>query len=316
MDYLLRALKALAEPTRLRLLNLCAQAELTVSELTLLLGQSQPRISRHLKLLYQAGILDRHREGSWVYFRLASGGTGLSIARVLVSLIPEKDPTAKLDNIRLHALLDERAQKATEYFNANATNWHSIRSLHVEDKDVEAMLLELLPGRDLQSLLDMGTGTGRLLQLFSPRVSSLVGIDSSSEMLKVARSNLEHQGIRNCNLRQGDVRQLRLQSDFFDVVTVHQVLHFIEHPGEVVGEAARVLKSAGRLIVVDFEEHDMDTLREEHSHRWLGFKIETIRDWMNKAGLTKVDHYALAGGELTVGIWVGQTTQLQASSEK
>ena len=309
MNGLLRVLKALAEPTRLRLLNLCARAELTVSELALLLGQSQPRISRHLKLLYQAGILDRHREGSWVYFRLASGGAGLSVASVLVSSMPEEDPTVKLDITRLHSLLDERAQKATEYFNDNATNWHSIRSLHAEDKDVEKILLELLSGRDFQSLLDMGTGTGRLLELFSPSVSSLVGVDSSSEMLKVARSNLERQGIRNCKLRQEDVRQLRIQSDFFDVVTVYQVLHFIENPGEVVCEAARVLKSTGRLIVVDFEEHDMETLRAEHSHRWLGFKTETVSGWMDEAGFTKIDHYALAGSELTVGIWMGQTTQ-------
>ena len=312
MNDLLTALKALAEPTRLRLLNLCAQAELTVSELTLLLGQSQPRISRHLKLLYQAGILDRHRGGSWVYFRLASKGLGRNLSSVLVSLIPEKNPMAKLDTARLHSLLDERAQKATEYFNDNATNWHSVRSLHVEDKDVEAMLLELLPDRGIKSLLDMGTGTGRLLELFSPLVFSLVGVDSSSEMLKVARSNLESQGIRNCTLRQGDVRQLRFQSDFFDVVTVHQVLHFIENPGEVVGEAARVLKSTGRLIVVDFEEHGLETLREEYSHRWLGFRTETIRGWMDKVGLTKIDYYALAGGELTVGIWVGQMTKTDA----
>jgi ArsR family transcriptional regulator len=316
MNDLLTALKALAEPTRLRLLNLCAQAELTVSELTLLLGQSQPRISRHLKLLYQAGILDRHREGSWVYFQLASKGIGRKLARVLVSLIPEKNPTVKLDSARLQALLEERAQKATEYFNNNATNWNLVRSLHVEDKDVEARLLELLPDGDPQSLLDLGTGTGRLLELFSPLIPSLVGVDSSSEMLKVARSNLEIQGIRNCTLRQGDVRQLRFQSDFFDVVTVHQVLHFMENPEEVVGEATRVLKSTGCLIVVDFEEHGMETLREEHSHRWLGFRAETIRGWMNKAGLTKIDHYALAGGELTVGIWVGQTIKPEAPSDE
>ena len=306
MQSMLTALKAAAEPTRLRLLTLCAHADLTVSELTLVLGQSQPRVSRHLKLLYEAGMLDRHREGSWVYCRLATEGSGAELARVLVDSIPEEDPTVALDLQRLQKVVRKRARRAAEYFRRNAANWSAIRSLHVDDAEVESMLLKLLQGSDSQSLLDVGTGTGRLLELFSPHVPRLVGIDTSSEMLQVARSNLEGQGIRNCSLRRGDMYQLPLHSGSFDIVTVHQVLHFTETPWVVLSEAARVLKPGGRLIVVDFEEHDMESLREEHAHRWLGFKTESIREWLRKAGLTQFEHFPLAGGALTVGVWLGR----------
>src|SRR5690349_3123904 len=251
MDTLLTALKAAAEATRLRLLALCAQGELTVSELTQILGQSQPRVSRHLKLLCDAGLLARFREGTWAFYRLAETGAGAALARTLVEAIPADDPVLALDRERLEAIKRGRAEQAATYFRENAARWHEIRSLHVPERDVEAALVGLMPPGRVRDLLDVGTGTGRMLELFGPRVARALGIDSSREMLAVARANLERAGLRHCQVRQADMYQVPLPAGSFDVVIVHQVLHYAESPAGVLAEAARLLRPGGRLLVVD-----------------------------------------------------------------
>jgi DNA-binding transcriptional ArsR family regulator len=212
MDFLLTALKAAAEPTRLRLLALCAHGELTVSELTQILGQSQPRVSRHLKLLCDAGLLDRFREGTWAFYRRAERGPCAELARTLIDAIPADDPTLALDLERLDAIKRSRAEAAAAYFRENAARWHEMRSLHVPERDVEAALTQLLPAEGIRDLLDLGTGTGRMLELFGPRVERALGVDLSREMLAVARANLERAGLRNCQVRQADMYQLPLPS--------------------------------------------------------------------------------------------------------
>lgn len=305
MEFLLTALKAAAEPTRLRLLVLCAHGELTVSELTQILGQSQPRVSRHLKLLCEAGLLDRFREGTWAFYRLAQRGPGAELASTLVDQVPVDDGEMALDIERLDAIKKARAETAAEYFRENAGRWHEIRSLHVPERKVEEALLALLPpGGRVQDLLDIGTGTGRILELFGPHVTRAVGIDSSREMLAVARANLERAGLlRNCQVRLGDMYQLPFAGGGFDIVTIHQVLHYAEEAGDVVAEAARVLRPGGSLLLVDFARHDLETLRAEHAHRRLGFEDEEIAAWYRSAGLVPREPVRLPGNPLTVIIW-------------
>jgi ArsR family transcriptional regulator len=303
MDFLLTALKAAAEPTRLRLLALCAHGELTVSELTQILGQSQPRVSRHLKLLCDAGLLDRFREGTWAFYRLGERSAFSSLARTLIDAIPADDPTLALDLERLNAIKRARAEAASEYFRENAARWHEIRSLHVPERDVEAALLKLLPSSGIQDLLDLGTGTGRMLELLGPKVERALGIDLSREMLAVARSNLERAGLRNCQVRQSDMYQLPLPTASFDAVLVHQVLHYAEEPAEVLAEAARVLRPGGSLVIVDFARHDHESLRTEHAHRRLGFGDEEIAGWLRAAGMTPGPAVHLPGDPLTVNLW-------------
>jgi ubiquinone/menaquinone biosynthesis C-methylase UbiE len=306
MNELLTGLRAAAEPTRLRLLALCAASELTVSDLVQILGQSQPRVSRHLKLLCEAGLLDRFREGNWVFYRLAQRGGAADLARLLAGLVPARDATVALDAERLEAIRRARAETAAAYFRANAARWDEVRSLHVDEREVEAALLRLLPENGVRDLLDIGTGTGRILELFGPRVQQAVGVDLSREMLAVARVNLERAGVRHGVVRQADMYQLPFPSGSFDAAVVHQVLHYAERPDQALGEAARVLRPGGRLFVIDFLPHGLDALRQEHAHRRLGFSDDEVQAWFEEAGLAAETPVHLAGKPLTVAIWVGR----------
>jgi ArsR family transcriptional regulator len=302
MEHLLAALRAVAEPTRLRLVVLCARGELTVSELTQILGQSQPRVSRHLKLLCEAGLLDRFREGSWVFYRLSRSGPAAALARQLVAACDE-DPTLALDRQRLDATKRQRADAAAAYFRENAAHWHHIRSLYVGEREVEAALVEIVGAADPRDLLDIGTGTGRMLEILAPQVEQALGIDQSREMLAVARVNLERAGLDNGRVRLGDMYQLALPDASFDIVVIHQVLHYADRPAAAIAEAARVLRPHGTLVLVDFAPHDLEFLREEHAHRRLGFADAEIDEWCSAAGLVPAKPRRLPGDPLTVVIW-------------
>jgi len=306
MEPLLLALKAAAEPTRLRLLALCAHGELTVSELTHILGQSQPRVSRHLKLLCDAGLLDRFREGTFAYFRLAQRGGMAELARTLVDMVGEADPVLALDLERFDAIRRARTEAAAAYFRENAERWDEIRALHVPEREVESALVRLVPDEGVEDLLDIGTGTGRMLELFGPRVRRAVGIDSSREMLAVARAKLDQAGLLHCQVRQGDMYQLPLSSATVDAAVIHQVLHYAEEPAEAVAEAARVLRPGGRLVIIDFARHAVEALRAEHAHRRLGFDDEEVLGWCRAAGLAPEPPVRLPGDPLTVVIWTAR----------
>jgi len=311
MDDLLAALRAAAEPTRLRIIALLSEGELTVSELVHTLGQSQSRISRHLKLLTEAGLLTRHREGSWVFHRLADfaasngAGAGADVARHLVDLLP-KTQSGNRDLDRLAAVKQARDDKAAAYFDDIAESWDSLRSLHVDDRKVETVIGDWLGQTPIGSLLDIGTGTGRILEVLSPLIERGVGIDQSREMLSVARANLERGSYENCQVRQADLYRLPFAEADFDAAVIHQVLHYLDEPGAAIREAARVLSPGGRLVVIDFQPHRMENLRDEYSHRRLGFSEDTIRAFFTQAGLTPKDTTALAGSELTVGVWLAE----------
>lgn len=323
MNALLPALRAIAEPTRLRILWLCARGELSVTELVQILGQSQPRISRHLKLLTEAGLLERFREGSWVFHRVAREGLGAAVAKQLLDLLNNDDPDITMDAARLADVKEERAKIAADYFSANAADWDRIRSLHIDDQDVERALSELFPATGVKDLLDIGTGTGRMLELFADRIESGHGIDLSRDMLAVARANLEHAGVRHCSVRQGDLYQLPYPPQSFDVVTIHQVLHFMDEPGRAINEATRVLRPGGVLLLVDFAPHTREEFRTDYSHRRLGFSDAEVAAWFKAAGLNIQKTKHLPGDPLTVSIWCGtvaggtQTkTPSQSQSEK
>src|SRR5690242_15825939 len=303
MESVLAGLRAAAEPTRLRLLALCARAELTVSELTQILGQSQPRVSRHLKLLCDAGLLDRFREGSWVFYRLSSGSAASALSQHLVATCGTADETIALDLQRLAAIKRLRAELAAAYFRENARHWHKIRSLYVDEREVEAALSEIIGGGAPHDLLDIGTGTGRMLEILGPRVGRALGIDQSREMLAIARVNLEKAGLANSFVRLGDMYQLPLADGSFDAIVIHQVLHYADRPAAAIAEAARVVRPGGMLVVVDFAPHALEFLREDHAHRRLGFADADIDEWCRAAGLDPEPARRLAGDPLTVVIW-------------
>lgn len=305
---LLDGLKAAGEDTRLRLLALLDEAELTVSELTDILGQSQPRISRHLKLLADAELVERHREASWVFYRRASEAGRGALVSTLLALLDTDDDLIRRDRERLAEVRAARAAQAQAYFATHAARWDAIRSLHVAEARVEQEVCAALADMEIDTLLDLGTGTGRMLEILSPRIQRGIGLDLSPDMLGVARVNLERAGVRNCAVRQGDIFNLAMPRDSFDAVLVHQVLHFLDDPARALREAARLLRPGGRLVVVDFAPHDLEFLREAHAHRRLGFPQDAVWGWMAQAGLAPDLFRALppetaTEGALTVSIW-------------
>lgn len=303
VEDVLAGLRAVAEGTRLRLVALCAEGDLTVGDLCAILGQSQPRVSRHLKLLCDAGVLERLPEGTAVFHRLADDGRGAGLARQILRLLPRDDATLRLDRQRLDQIRAERAAAAAAYFRKNAASWGELRSLYVDEAQVEAELLRRLPAEGIGTLLDIGTGTGRILELVAGRVGQGIGIDLSRDMLLVARANLQSAGIANCLVRQADMYRLPWQEPQFDAITLHRVLHYAEAPARVVAEAARVLRPGGRLLIVDFAPHALERLRSEHAHRRLGFSDDEICKWCRAAGLKPEPVQHLPGEQLTVGIW-------------
>jgi ubiquinone/menaquinone biosynthesis C-methylase UbiE/DNA-binding HxlR family transcriptional regulator len=305
------ALKAAGEDTRLRILVLLAEAELTVSDLTDILDQSQPRISRHLKLLAEAGLVDRFREGTWAFFRMAETGAGADFARALIAQLDIGDRVVARDRERLAAVRAARAAAAQAYFREHAAEWDRIRKLHVADAAVEAAIRSALSGRPFRSLLDLGTGTGRMLELFGSQIERGLGLDLSLDMLLLARDRLERAGLRHCSVRQGDIYDLPIPDNSFDAVIIHQVLHFLDDGARAVREAGRVLRPGGSLLVVDFAPHELEFLREQHAHRRLGFAPDVIAQWLSAAGLEPVMHKSLApergsDGKIAVSLWLAR----------
>lgn len=306
LEQLLDGVRAAADPSRLRLLAICSQGEWTVSELVQILGQSQPRTSRHLKILAEAGLLDRFREGGWVFYRRAQEGGGARLARSLCRLLPDRDPALLLDQRRLEQVREARRQQAERFFDGSARAWDSERDLAVDGTMVEAALRELFVAERVASLIDIGTGTGRILQVLAGQIGYGLGIDLSHDMLAVARANLDMREARNCQVRHGDMYQLPLSDGAFAAAILHQVLHFADDPFAVLAEACRVLMPGGRLVVVDLAHHESERLREHKRHRRLGFADEEIAGWFCELGLVPEEPVRLPGPELTVVIWAAR----------
>lgn len=309
---LLAGLKAAGESTRLRLLALLADVELNVKDLTRILGQSQPRVSRHLKLLAEASLIERFQEGSWVYFRLAGSGSSARLARAIVRALDASDPDLERDRARAEAVMRERAEAAQDYFKEHAGEWDVIRGLHVSEQQVEAAMLDVLGPGPFECLVDLGTGTGRILGLVADRAKRAVGFDINRDMLAYARAKLEEAGLNHCQVRQGDLFNLTFPDGEADAVVIHQVLHFLEDPAGALEEAARILGPGGRLLLVDFAPHELEFLREKHAHRRLGLEPSQVKDWISSAGLKQAAHRMLepdsdaTDQNLTVSIWVAE----------
>ncbi len=298
MDPLLAALRACAEPTRLRLLALAASGAFCVVELTEILGQSQPRLSRHLKLLCDAGVLERVREGANVWFGLPPEA---GLVQDILGRLPEEDPVLAADRRAAARVLAERARVASESFRRQGADWDEMRALGLPAADVETALLALLPGQRLGRVLDIGTGTGRLLELLAPRVQSGLGVDASRAMLALARARLARTGLGHVSVRQADMYRLPLAGGF-DVVVLQMVLHYAEDPAAALAEAARVLAPGGRLIVVDLAEHDREAMLGRLAHRWPGFDDHTMSALLAGAGVVP-GAPAVVPGPLDVKLW-------------
>ena len=312
IDPLIASLKAAGESTRVRVLALLGQAELSVKDLTAILGQSQPRISRHLKLLAEAGLIERYPEGAWVFYRLREDGAGGRLNRDLLARADAEYPILVRDRDRLAGIKREHAETAHRYFAENAGDWDTIRALHVAEDRVEDAILKALGNRHFASLLDLGTGTGRMLELLAPLYDRAVGIDASPNMLAVARANLDRAGIGTAQVRLGDIYNLPLPRDGFDVVTIHQVLHFLDDPERALSEAARMLRPGGRMLIVDFAPHDLEFLREQHAHRRLGFAEDQVRQWIEACGLALDGAIDLPGqrNKLKVTLWLAHDRRM------
>lgn len=311
LDDLVDVLKAAGEPTRLRLLALLASGDLTVTDLTEILGQSQPRISRHLKLLGEVSLIDRYQEGAWAYFRLRQSGRTAALVRQLLRAASENDPVLLRDAERLAAVKQVRAARAQAYFSRNAAAWDELRRLHVSDADVEAALQTLVGKSRIGTLLDLGTGTGRILELFRNQFDRAIGIDASRDMLAVARVNLDRAGVAHATVRHGDIFNLPLDGQEFDLVIIHQVLHFLDQPELAITEAARMLKPGGRLAIVDLAPHGLEYLRADHAHVRLGFSHQVMADWLSGSGLTVSEVVDLQKADtdsqaLTVTLWLAR----------
>ncbi|MEX0645317.1 MAG: metalloregulator ArsR/SmtB family transcription factor [Parvularculaceae bacterium] len=311
LDSTLNVFRAIGEETRLRVMVLLLRGELTVTEITQILGQSQPRVSRHLKILADAGLVERYREGSWMFYRAADPAPAEVAATrdALETLGQSQDRLIARDRERFLQSREARARAAAAYFEGAAAEWDRVRRLHLPDSDIEARMRALIGDKALGVFVDLGTGTGRMLEIFSDHYEQGLGFDLSREMLAVARANLERAGVNNAQVRHGDIFSLPLEKGSADLVCLHQVLHYLAEPGAAVRESARLLKPGGRLLISDFAPHELEFLREEHAHRRLGFSDDEVNAWRRAAGLDLIASETLSphsrdDRKLTVKIWV------------
>lgn len=309
--------RALAEPTRLRILRLLEEMELAIGELAQVLDQSQPRVSRHVAILCDAGLVERRREGSWVFLRAKSSdqeGNPLAAAAARLLAIAEREDAAfgtqcAVDRKQLEAIRRGREDNAGAYFARHASDWDDLRKLHSPDEAVERTLIKAMADSPLGDLLDVGTGTGRMAELFAPRADRIVALDKSLEMLKLARAKLQHLPAERVELVQGDFTNLPFPAGRFSTVLLHQVLHFAHDPSRAINEAARVTGGGGRIVVIDFAAHEREELRERYAHVRLGFTDAMMTRMFRQAGFAERDTFDLHGGELVVKIWIGEKLQ-------
>jgi DNA-binding transcriptional ArsR family regulator len=307
-DRVVAALRAAGEQTRLRVLALLSEGELAVGEIAQALGQSQPRVSRHLKLLTEAGLVERAPEGAWVFYRLPRAHTTeRQFAEAALAMLEPSDPVLTRDVDRLQAIRAARDEAAAQYFERNAADWERVRALHLPEADIDSAILAAAGKGPFDLMVDVGVGQGRMIQLFADRVRRAEGFDTSRQMLAIARASLDDLKAKAA-VRFGDAYAPPIEAGAADLVTIHQVLHFLSDPARAIAEASRLLRKGGRIIIVDFAPHELEFLREEHAHRRLGFSDAEIAEWCESAGVTRPKAIALAprkSGALTVKIWAG-----------
>ena len=296
-------LKAAGEGTRLRLLALLADGDHSVKDLTEILKQSQPRVSRHLKLLADAGLIERNAEGAWAYYGLAQEGDGAALAQWLIGRLDEGDPDRHRDHERQQAVRAAQQRQASAYFAKVAGSWDLLRTLHVPEEAIESAVVRAV-GAGVDTLIDLGTGTGRMLEVLAPSYKRGIGIDASREMIAVARARLASAGITHAQVRLGDIGDVDLNAGPADVIVIHQVLHYFDDPGRMLAAARHLLKPGGRMVIVDFAPHELEFLRSEHAHRRLGLSSTQMSAWVEAGGLAvrSIQQFPSEQG-LTVCLW-------------
>ena len=300
--------RALGDPTRLRIIHLLRAMELAVGEIAQVVGQSQPRVSRHVRILAEAGLVERRKEGNWVFLRLGKG-EGLAPFIALFDHLTPSDAEKlwqQADLARLAAVRADRARAAESYFADHAEEWDAIRSLHVAEAQVETAMTALLASAPIGHLLDVGTGTGRMVELFGPAARAVTAIDRSPDMLRLARAKLPEDAGDKYALLLGDFLDLPLEPGSVDTVVLHQVLHYAQAPEQVIAEAARVTAIDGRVLIADFAPHEREELRLRDQHARLGCSDAQIGGWFAAAGLVLERVETLPGQELTVQLWLGR----------
>lgn len=308
-DELVGALRAVAEPTRLRLVALLGREELSVNEISRVIGQSQPRISRHLRLLVDAGVLERSPESTFVYYRLAEDRPEAALARRIATLARETDPTIAADLEGLSRVGQARIEAAAAYRNAHADQLEALRDLYVGADAVEHAVLDLLcSDGPIGRLLDIGTGTGRMLELLAPHSEQCVGLDFDHSMLQLARGAVNEAQLSGTVVRHGDLHRLPFDDGSFDAAVMHLVLHMLDNPAAAIHEASRTLRPDGRLLIADFADHELERLRNVLGHRRLGITDKDMRFWAVQAGLDIESERSLPPAnpdtQLTVRLWL------------
>lgn len=313
LDSLVAVMRAAGEATRLRLLALLEEGEHSVKDLTEILGQSQPRVSRHLKLLADAGLVTRNAEGAWAYYGLAEGSAGAELAHWLIARLDPEDADRARDRARLEWVRAAQQRQAAAYFATVAESWDALRQLHVPEAAVEAAVLKAVGDGSVDFLLDLGTGTGRMLELLAGHYRRAVGIDQSREMIAVARAKLAGAGIGTAQVRLGDIANLDPAVGRADLIVLHQVLHYFDDPGRLLGEVRKVLRPSGAILIVDFAPHELEFLRSHHAHRRLGISEAQMTSWARASSLrveTVEAFPAQSEDGLTVCLWrLADTTQ-------
>lgn len=306
--------RALADLTRLRILRLLGSMELAVGEVAQVLAQSQPRVSRHIGILCDAGLAERRREGSWTFVRACPlSPESRSLCGGALRLLAEAEmddaafaATCEADRLKLAEIRRHRETEAQAYFARHAEDWDELRRLHSSEEAVEDALADALGKGTLGRLLDIGTGTGRMAEILAGRAEHIVALDKSLAMLRVARAKLQHLPAERVELVQGDFASLPFADASFDTVLFHQVLHFAPAPEAALAEAARVTRPGGRIAIVDFAAHQREELRERHAHARLGFDDQHMDKLLTGSGYCPEPAVALEDGELVVKIWIAE----------
>ncbi|MEO0785182.1 MAG: metalloregulator ArsR/SmtB family transcription factor [Pseudomonadota bacterium] len=279
LDDIVQRFRAAAEPTRLRILALLARGDLAVGEMVSVLGLSQPRLSHQLKILTNAGLVTRLPEGSWVFYRAAAQGPCAEVIELALSQADLSSGDFARDASQLSEIQSRRATQAAQYFDSIADTWDTVRGLHFSNTAIEDALISAVGTGPFRQVIDVGTGTGRMLTLLSPLAERVEGLDLSHQMLTVARDNLAKAGITNAYVRHGDASAMPFEEGSADLIVLHQLLHFIDQPARVLQEVERVLTPGGKLAIIDFAPHALEFLRTDHGHRRLGIADTALEEW-------------------------------------
>ena len=307
MERITTALKVMGHSERLRILALLSYGELTVSELVSILGLSQPRTTQYIKSLEEAGIIDRVKEGSWVFSRLNRTDHKLfELVSSILGKLPVDDAVLRADRRRLEDVRAERAKSADKFFAYVANDSGQLGDEYLPRQDIDLLVKELLGGDTYEFMIDLGTGTGRMLELLAGQIERGAGVDNSGDMLKVARHKLSLSDHGHLSLRLGDLTATPFSAGVADLVTLHQVLHYLDDPAQALREASRLLRSDGLLLVVDFAAHDYEEFRDKYAHRRLGFLDGDIEGWVASNGLALVDKRLIStdSGKPDVKLWL------------